>query len=252
MNEKPSFMGKLVIKCILECKTGLRVGGSNERIEIGGQDNPVIKDPLTNRPYIPGSSLKGKLRSLLEWRSKAVVPERKKDKWTAPTHQCISATCAVCQLFGTDSKDEHQINREKPAPTRLTVRDAVLNETCVSDLEKVLGKDIYTEDKVENAIDRLTSAASPRHVERVPAGAKFDCEFVVDIYYPEDVAFVTNDLKGAFELLEDSSLGGGGSRGSGQVKFKEWKFTWKSKEHYMGAASPKTCEQWDEIPGLIP
>lgn len=61
------FQGKFIISGILECVTGTRIGGTQEKFEIGGIDNPVIKDPLTDLPYIPGSSLKGKLRHLLEW-----------------------------------------------------------------------------------------------------------------------------------------------------------------------------------------
>ena len=48
-------------------KTGLHIGAGDTEMRIGGTDNPVVKNPLDNRPYIPGSSLKGKIRSLLEW-----------------------------------------------------------------------------------------------------------------------------------------------------------------------------------------
>ena len=60
---------------LLELRSGLRIGASEGEIRIGGVDNQVIRHPHTGRPYIPGSSLKGKVRSLLEWLSGAVKPE---------------------------------------------------------------------------------------------------------------------------------------------------------------------------------
>ena len=57
-----------VIEGDLELVTGLHIGAGNDEIRIGGIDNPVLKHPYSGQPYIPGSSLKGKVRSLLEWR----------------------------------------------------------------------------------------------------------------------------------------------------------------------------------------
>ena len=48
----------------IETVTGLHIGAGKDSIEIGGMDNPVIKHPHTGEHYIPGSSLKGKVRSL--------------------------------------------------------------------------------------------------------------------------------------------------------------------------------------------
>ena len=65
------------ITATIEIVTGLHIGGNNDEIKIGGIDNPVIKNPLTNEPYIPGSSLKGKIRSLIEWQFNAMTEDGK-------------------------------------------------------------------------------------------------------------------------------------------------------------------------------
>src|SRR3989338_11494456 len=61
------FIRYKTITGIMQCVSGLRIGGSKDTIEIGGMDNPIIRNPLDKFPYIPGSSIKGKMRSLLEW-----------------------------------------------------------------------------------------------------------------------------------------------------------------------------------------
>ncbi|WP_297499767.1 type III-A CRISPR-associated RAMP protein Csm3, partial [Thermococcus sp.] len=70
------FYGKVVIRGRIKALTGLHIGSQRDVSEIGGIDNPVIKDPHTGLPYIPGSSLKGKLRSLFE-----VFTNSKLDEW---------------------------------------------------------------------------------------------------------------------------------------------------------------------------
>ena len=147
----------------IELKTGLHIGGSKDDIEIGGIDSPVIKTP-GGEPYIPGSSLKGKMRSLTEWLERKVSPNGR-------VHNCSDANCAVCRIFGTMG------DGWLFGPTRLVVRDAFMNEEWKKEVrEKGLP---CTEEKIENWINRLEGKAGQgglRNIERIPAGAMFDFE----------------------------------------------------------------------------
>lgn len=229
------FRGKHFIKGEIVCKTGLHIGGSTEGFEIGGVDNPVIRDPLTERPYIPGSSLKGKLRHLLEWSLGSIAKHPKHGTYTA--HFC--GECAACVLFGAASDDTTV--RMKAGPPRLTVRDAFPTETTVAKWENWLGKGIYTELKTENTIDRLTSEANPRPMERVPASSAFSVAMIVDSYREADVVLLKS-LFSAMQLLENSSLGGSGSRGYGQVSFKNLSVEYRPLAYYRDGQQPITIQ----------
>ncbi len=209
-----SFRGKYLIKGEIACVTGLHIGGMTEGFEIGGVDNPVIRDPLTDHPYIPGSSLKGKLRHLLEWSLGKIEKHPKHTGYTA--HFC--GECDACQLFGPAS-DETPV-RMNAGPTRLTVRDAFPTSNSLKEWEKWLGEKVYTEVKTENALDRVTSEANPRPIERVPAGSTFDFEMIFDVYREEDARRLMRSLFAAMHLLENSALGGSGSRGHGRIEFR--------------------------------
>lgn len=234
--DKPKFefKGKYLIDADLRLKTALHIGGTEAGFEIGGIDNPVIKDPMTGMPYIPGSSLKGKMRSLLEWAHDLVKPEKSGENWKAGPAKDSSQD--VCIVFGIAA--EGHKGQNLPGPTRLTVLDAYPKNANGYDQkakwEQYMGEGLFTEIKTENSIDRLTSAANPRPVERVPADSVFRTQFIFDIY--EDADF--NRLKVLFEgmtLLEDSTLGGGGSRGSGRVKFENISITPRHKGFYLGS-----------------
>lgn len=194
---------KLVKKIIysgqIELISGLHIGGTNAALNIGGPDKFVIRNPITQLPYIPGSSLKGKMRSLIELAN----GETRNGQ---PSNDPNSLAGA---LFGTagDTNNCH--------PSRLIVRDAVLsNPEELSDTDL-----LYTESKTEVSIDRITAKANPRTFERVPAGAMFSYEMVLNIFDDEDEKQLRETLKKAMELLEDDYLGGNGSRGYGQIKF---------------------------------
>jgi CRISPR-associated protein Csm3 len=198
----------------IECVTGLHIGGSADQIEIGGVDLPIIKHPISGEPYIPGSSLKGKMRSQLEKRFDKV-------SGNGEPCQCGQSDCLICITFGAHKNTKHNLGA-----TRLLVRDAPLTETTrtkYKQLQEERGTS-YLEKKVENIVNRKTGTAEhPRSQERVPAGAQFDMELVVQLYdtdnEPELIEFVKKGLK----EVEDTYLGGYGSRGSGQVKFRELK-----------------------------
>lgn len=225
------FKGKYIIESKLRLVTALHIGGTEEGLEIGGMDNPVIKDPMTGIPFIPGSSLKGKMRSLLEWAHGLVKPEKdnRNNSWKAgPTKDGTSDVGIVFGIAAEAHKGE-----KLPGPTRLTVCDAYPPHEQVAEWEKYMGDGIFTEIKTENSIDRLTSAANPRSMERVPAGSVFNVQFIYDVYEENDF----NRMKVIFQgmaLLEDSTLGGGGSRGSGRIKFENISIIPRHRGYYLG------------------
>lgn len=206
------LLKKYVIKGTLIAKTGLRIGGSSNAMSIGGIDNTVIRNPINNEPYIPGSSLKGKMRSLLDL-AYGSIDEK------GGTNQDL--TQVPSRLFGMATNTTKRFSR-------LIVRDARIDGNSV-DLDKT--ELPYTEVKYENTINRLTAEANPRAVERVPAGATFHFEMVLNImdgdkiYDENDTSYETEEkrlvgnLFYALRLLQDDYLGGYGSRGSGQVEF---------------------------------
>jgi len=233
MNNSLQFKGKFIIQGVVHCVTGLHIGGNTEGFEIGGVDNPVMRDPLTDQPYIPGSSLKGKLRHLLEWKLGKIELHPNHEETYGP-HWC--GECPACVIFGPAS-DERQI-REKAGPTRLTVRDAFLTEESANMLQQWLGEGMFTEVKTENALDRVTSAANPRPMERVPAGAEFGFTLIFDVYRDEDPKLL-KELFSAMAMLEDSALGGSGSRGHGQVELRNIRAEWRSLGYYTNGEKPK-------------
>ncbi|MBU1055683.1 MAG: type III-A CRISPR-associated RAMP protein Csm3 [Proteobacteria bacterium] len=245
--KKPEFdfIGKYIITADIMLKTGLHIGGTEEGFDIGGIDNPVIKDKVTGVPYIPGSSLKGKMRSLIEWAYNKVQIDPVKEKDESGKEKIISWTGKLCSdpnepigvVFGVPAENHRD---DLPGPTRLAVRDAYPDENQIKKWQDAMGEKIYTEAKTENAIDRLTSAANPRSMERVPGDSIFKAEFVYDVYnLKKDVT----NLKLLFEgmmLLEDSYLGGGGTRGSGKVEFGNIQITARDKNYYLGIKDKDT------------
>ncbi len=196
-----------MIKGQIHCLTGMHIGGSAETIEIGGIDNPVIKHPVTKEPYVPGSSLKGKMRSQME---------KIEGKMGNEPCGCGQDTCMVCRMFGPHKNSKHQLG-----PTRMLVRDAMLSEESRQDMMNAAreGKS-YIEVKTENMIVRTTGVAKhPRMQERVPAGAKFDFEIVLQIFDIDNEKDIIDYAKKALKSVENTYLGGSGSRGYGQVKF---------------------------------
>lgn len=205
--------GYKVLKGILKCDTGLHIGGSAEQIEIGGVDLPIIKHPVTGEPFIPGSSLKGKMRSQLE---------KKEGKVTDKGEPCGCGRdeCKVCKVFGAHKNTRHNLG-----PTRILVRDAFLSDKTRNEYQAILKEKgiSYIEKKTENIVNRKTGTAEhPRSQERVPSGAEFDLEIVLQLY---DVDGDGNELvefvKEGLKHVQSTYLGGYGSRGSGKVSFHD-------------------------------
>ncbi len=238
------FIGKLILEGDLECQTGLHIGAGKGSLEIGGADNPVVKDAF-GLPYIPGSSLRGKLRSLLEQSSGLSIPAElvylsKRKGQEVRIHQSERPDDEICLIFGRNPGRLDRVSGEATessvaTPARLTVYDApLLTESITPQMRENLDDEI-TEVKSENAIDRITSQANPRTLERVPAGARFHFRMIVDLLCNEDRELVRRVVE-ALRLLEDDSLGGGGSRGSGRVRFSGLKMVWRGRGFYASGA----------------
>ena len=192
--------GKILIRCDLIVCTGMHIGGSSAFSAIGAVDSPVVRDPYTGLPIVPGSSLKGKLRTLLA-RSLCQDIENMPD---------LSADDArILRLFGS---------AEPVRRSRLQFADAFLTNA-----EALSNKGVrVTEVKTENTISRANAQATPRQIERVIAGAVFGVSIVYDVTDPaqveEDLALLAKGMK----LLQWDYLGGHGSRGSGRVSLKNF------------------------------
>jgi CRISPR-associated protein Csm3 len=203
---------------ILELASGLRIGASEGEIRIGGVDNQVIRHPHTNDPYIPGSSLKGKVRSLLEWLSGAVQPTPLSYK---DIRQDAPLVKPILQLFGVGGGELDDRQAAELGPTRLAFWDAALNEKWRSEIGG--NNTPLVEVKTENRIDRIRGVAEhPRQTERVPAGARFNFALSMKVLNIDgDGEDLRRVLFRGLRLLELDSLGGSGSRGYGKVKFRD-------------------------------
>lgn len=297
LKSQKQFWGKLIYQCVLEVETGLHIGGGSETLTIGGLDHPVIRDPLTNCPYLPGSSIKGKLRAILErFLNRPVNRRGSRDTWRYESDDLIDGyseingqyikfiganTCEVSRVFGSTGAnclieinlatkeglgtsntpvkkimyDNQSIDciqfRGRNHPARLIVRDCHLKRESIEALRDIDTGLYMTEWKFENSLDRITSAANPRQLERVPAGAKFNFEMV---YTVEDKNQAEEDLKNliiALAILQDDALGGHGSRGYGKIKFKDINLEYRSLEWYQDPALKVPQKQFQDIDEML-
>ena len=201
------------IKGTIVLKSGLHIGAGGDEIKIGGIDSPVVKNPVTNRPYIPGSSLKGKIRTLLEWSTGNI------GAGGAP-FATDDSNNLIARIFGNGSVKENY----NGGPTRVSFNDCELQEDSAKELAEAGG---FTEEKTEISMDRKTGTARHgglRNIERVPAGAKFDFCVTFKIFDMDDGGDVDRKayklLKEGLELLKLDALGGSGSRGYGKIDFE--------------------------------
>jgi len=206
LKEMKNITGKIVLK------TGLHIGAGSDEIHIGGIDTPVVKDPLTGWPYIPGSSLKGKIRTILEWATNSVNKDGK--AWSS-----TNFNDSIVRIFG-NGKNEKDYNG---GPTRVSFSDCFMNEKKA---KSMIDKGALTEEKIEVSIDRIKGTAiSPRRIERVPAGAEFEFSISYKVFDMGDGGEEDeknfNLLLMGMKLLEFDSLGGSGSRGYGKIRFED-------------------------------
>jgi len=202
----------------LELLTGLHIGAGKESIEIGGVDGPVVKHPHTGEPYIPGSSLKGKLRSLMEWATHKVPAADNQPYYGVDARADYDPDDPLLRIFGVSAK------KWRGGPSRLIVRDSFLLRDWVTQVTR-LGLPLV-EEKTEVTIDRIqgkAAAMGPRTMERVPAGARFRLEMLFKVFDVEqdggrqDRACLSELVK-TMKLLEQDALGGSGSRGYGRLR----------------------------------
>ncbi|NIK73933.1 CRISPR-associated protein Csm3 [Thermonema lapsum] len=228
-SQYPQLVANIILRGKIKVETGLHIGGSKEKLEIGGVDSPVVRDPRTRYPYLPGSSIKGKMRSLLEYFLGVVDKDGK-----------VSTAEEVVRIFGKSADEE-----QETGPTRLVVRDAMPDEATVEMWKNLDSELLYTEYKAENTLNRLTSAANPRFIERVVPGSTFNLEMVFTVLLMEEndlEKIKTEDLKRlciALKLLENNYLGKSGSRGYGKVKLLFAPPVVLSREDYEKGAKDK-------------
>lgn len=278
----PVFKANLIIRGKIEAKTGLHIGGSNENLQIGGVDMVVVRDPRTQHPYIPGSSLKGKMRHLLEYITGAVNnPLDGKIGGVSIDKEIVSLFGIGADVLDVALRDkEHDkrlksiADKQKKGKTsqedidnelasikyirknytdiglpKLIVRDALPDEETVG-MWSELGSDAnFTEYKAENTIDRLTSAANPRFAERVVQGSKFNFEIVYTAY-GDDIERINNEVSNillALRLLENNTLGKSGTRGYGKVRFHLAKPIWLTADDYRQASQAYKNSREEEL-----
>jgi len=239
------FEKNLIIFGEIKCETGLHIGGAAESIEIGGVDNIVIRDAKSNLPFIPGSSLKGKMRTLIELSD----PDASKNIVENKGEHCKCGRCVPCKIFGVSAGEEMEEGMQK-GPTRLIVRDAFPTEGTEKMWKEA--KDVVdgAEVKWENTINRITSAANPRQMERVPKGSVFQFEMIFSIYDEEDY----ENFKAVFQAmksLEDNYLGGSGTRGYGRIKFDNISIVKRSAGYYKGKESEEEIVQGATIEQIL-
>jgi CRISPR-associated protein Csm3 len=237
MADTSAFIGNFILRGKFECLTGLHIGGSKEKLDIGGVDSPVVRDPRTRYPYVPGSSLKGKLRSLLEFGTGNVEADGE-----------VSKAVEIARLFGIGADEKNNDPKNKKfveelefiGPTRIIVRDCHPDQHT-KDWWENLDSDLqFTEIKSENGINRITSAANPRFIERVAAGSRFEFEMVYSVFKikgDEDFIKTANEdlgnIRMALLMLEHNFIGKSGSRGYGRVKFGLAEQVWLNREDYI-------------------
>lgn len=214
-----------ILEGTITLKSGLHIGSGDMEMHIGGTDSPVIKHPHTLEPYIPGSSLKGKVRSLLEMESGLMIytdgnvaSSGTLQKDAVKNDKDLTAKCIeILKIFGSSGADKE--DETAFGPTRVSFADCFLDKEW-----KILAKNnrwLLTEEKSENVINRIKGTAEhPRFIERIPEGTKF--KFLVTfkvLQDGDDKLFDTVLLKG-LKLLEMDALGGSGSRGYGRIAFE--------------------------------
>lgn len=193
---------KIQITGKIEVVTGMHIGGSSAFAAIGAVDSPVIKDVRTNLPMIPGSSLKGKMRTLLAktYNGNGKMPAKPDDDDER-----------LIRLFGSAKK-------ERLKRSRIIISDMVM---CNDKELREQGLESMTEVKFENSINRLTAVANPRQIERAVRGSQFDIDFIYEVEEENEIVEDFETLSQGMKLLQYDYLGGHGSRGYGKVKFND-------------------------------
>ena len=207
MQGQYSLQGKIKITAILTLETGLHIGAASDFAPIGAVDSPFIRDSLTKQPIIPGSSLKGKLRTLLARSyTKGYILNKIEDD-----------SAEIQRLFGLGAGKNSESRASRLQFFDLKMTADSYKKFSAMDLDTYIG-----EIKWENTINRITAVANPRQIERVPAGVEFNFQLVYNIENLDEVEADLKILSSGFKLLEMDYLGGSGSRGYGRISFKDF------------------------------
>ena len=191
------MFSKIEITGIIQAETGIHIGGNSQFAAIGAVDSPVIRDVYTDYPIIPGSSLKGKMRTLLakQYNKGLEKPENDDDR--------------ILRLFGSAEKGKIQFSR------------LIFSDMIMVNAEKLQKTGISTtEIKFENTINRLTAVAMPRQIERAVRGSEYELHLIYNLEKEEEFEEDMKLLRHAMTLLTYDYIGGHGSRGYGKISFK--------------------------------
>lgn len=242
-----TLYGRITLRATIDVLTGLHVGTAYSGLGLGGVDLPIVRDQVSSQPYLPGSSLRGKMRSLTErvlglplntpvGRARIHSPQTRAEYDASP----------LGRLYGVPGSLQFSID----APTRLVVRDVFLTDESRTALAGARTDLPYSELKAEVAIDRVTAEAVARQVERLPAGARLGpAELVYSVYEGRDLADFGWVARG-LQLVEDDYLGGHGSRGSGRVRFVDLSIGVKSRAVYRGEGGPVAERSYPDLAAL--
>ena len=192
------MFSKIEITGIIQAETGIHIGGNSQFAAIGAVDSPVIRDVYTDYPMIPGSSLKGKMRTLLakQYNKGLEKPENDDDR--------------ILRLFGSAEKGQIQFSR------------LIFSDMIMVNAEKLQKQGISTtEIKFENTINRLTAVAMPRQIERAVRGSEYELHLIYNLEKEEEFEEDMKLLRHAMTLLTYDYIGGHGSRGYGKILFKD-------------------------------
>ncbi|MEE1403876.1 MAG: type III-A CRISPR-associated RAMP protein Csm3 [Dialister sp.] len=203
--EQKQLLGKILIQAELTVETGLHIGGSNDYAPIGAVDSVFVRDPFTRQPIIPGSSVKGKMRTLLA----------KARNGARMVQSPAEDEKVVRRLFGATGEKQVLLSR-------LQFSDLFINRKAERKFEKIDTDTYMGEVKFENTIERGTGTAMPRQIERVPRGTTFDFLLIYNIENEEELNEDMEVLAQGFRLLQLDYLGGHGSRGYGRVSFSDF------------------------------
>jgi len=242
---------KVFINGRVIAKTGLHIGSKNIGLSIGNTDNTVLRHPVTQEPYIPGSSLRGKMRSLIErfeglWGHEKMSDDVRHGPYIGGKDG-EDRENLICKVFGVPAEVASKSDAKPLPPSRLIVRDGHLSPEKESPanvkLKNAKNTDMpFTEVKTEVVIDRITSAAMPRQLERVPSGAEFDLNLVLNVWEGDNIQEMVALLFRGLILLQDDYLGGHGSRGSGKVKVVVNTLAEKTIADYKSTTGPHALD----------
>lgn len=193
--------GKLLIQCQLVTLTGMHIGGTDSFSAIGAADSTVVRDACTGRHIVPGSSIKGKLRSLLA--------------------RSLSGDIEKLPDF---NDDDERIKRLFGSSKPVRAARVQFADAFVINYEEMKNVGL-TEVKSENTINRATSVSNPRQIERVNPGVKFGLRISYNVQNDRETAADMELLAKGMKLLQLDYLGGHGSRGSGRVSLRCFKVT---------------------------